>query len=172
MSNRCCAYIKKSIVCSVVLLVTAGYAAAAGAEENADAIREEVRGALSRLARAYQSRDIDALMDLYGYGPEVSAVMTGQECVGRDQIRAAYKKDFASMSEVNPVQYFMLSLQRSGGTAWLTADGFTSVVKNGRQLSVYGRLSAVLQKKGPAWKFMQTHFSYPVTDLPGSYEQP
>ncbi len=167
----------KSVVCSTVwirravrgivllavsALLCAGVAVGVAADDRSAETENEIKKIIRNFADAYQKKDIYTLMGLYAPGNSVIAIGVNKEYIGVHQIEANYKADFVKIKDIEPIDYKIVMLNYTDTVAWLAADGFTSAVKNGKTVSVYGRFTVVLQKVKGHWFLMLTHFSYPA----------
>lgn len=129
----------------------------------------EITAVVNKLAETYKNKDIEGVMALYATGPDTIAIGADVEAgklIGPQQIRAAYERDFSTLKEISSVEYKVISISSSANVAWLTADGFASVVENNETIKFCGRLTAVLKNINGKWLFVQTHWSFPLGAAP------
>ena len=112
---------------------------------------------------AYRLRDVEKVLSFYSPDPDLVAIGTGidERFVGREALKAGLTHDFSQENEA-ALRIIWSSVSEAGGVAWVAADCVADVTVSGRRMSVAGRLTAVLEKRGERWYIMQTHFSLPT----------
>jgi ketosteroid isomerase-like protein len=125
----------------------------------------EVMATLQTFAEAWASRDIDAVLGLFGPDPDVVVIGSGLEekRMGRAELREQLLRDWAR-SEAVSVEFGWHLVSASGVVAWVTADMMVHARIAGKHMTFPGRLTAVLEKRRGKWKWMQSHFSLPAVD--------
>jgi ketosteroid isomerase-like protein len=125
----------------------------------------EVMMTLQTFADAWASRDIDAVLGLFGPDPDVVVIGSGLEekRLGRAELREQLLRDWAQSDPVS-VEFGWHLVSASGVVAWMTADMVVHAGIAGKRMTFPGRLTAVLEKRRGMWKWMQLHFSLPAVD--------
>jgi ketosteroid isomerase-like protein len=125
--------------------------------------KSEIEAVLSKFNESYREKDINGMMALYSDAPGVVAICSGkfQQCIGREAIEAAYRKEFSKFGEIKSVEHKTLSLTTSREIASLAADVYITALIKDELTRTAGRLTAVLKKIHGNWFFIQTHFSLP-----------
>ena len=124
-------------------------------------IEKEVKDWLNAYAKAYEKKDLNALMSMISPDPKTIFLDTGPEGhhVGPDAIKNAYQAEFGQIQSVI-MDYKWLSAGSKGDVAWF-ATGLIAKVDLGKEkLQVPGRWSGVLEKHGGKWVIVLSHFSY------------
>lgn len=111
---------------------------------------------------AYRLRDVEGVLSFYSSDPDLVAVGTGldERFVGPEGLKAGLINDFSHGNEA-ALRIMWSSVSEAGNVAWVAADCVADVMVSCRMVSVVGRLTAVLEKRGEKWYIMQTHFSLP-----------
>lgn len=122
-----------------------------------------VSASLNQFAAAYAQRDLAAVLGLFAPDQELVAIGTGadEKRVGMDAIREQFERDW-SQSDAATMEFGWVSISASGSVAWLAADMTSTGIVSDQEVSVSGRLTAVLVQRGDKWLFAQTHFSLPA----------
>lgn len=128
------------------------------------ASENEVRGFLNRQIKAFDNRDINALMEMLT--PDASAVMLGNgpddRWVGPEAIKKAYQQQMAQyVSEKITLHGTTIGVKDT--TAWFTTQAriLKKAVTKGRTTLLIN-WSGVLQKREGKWLLVQSHFSLPI----------
>jgi ketosteroid isomerase-like protein len=121
----------------------------------------EIQAVLTKFNESYRKKDVEGLMALYSDALGVIAIGSEklENCIGRDAIAAAYKKEFSECGEIKSVEHNTRSLIISREIASLAADRYITVMRNDKEIRIAGRLTVVLHKIHDHWFFIQTHFS-------------
>ena len=125
----------------------------------------EVMATLQTFADAWASRDIDAVLGVFGPDPDVVVIGSGldEKRLGRAELREQLQRDWARPEAVS-VEFGWHLVSASGVVAWVTADMVVHARIAGEHVTFPGRLTAVLEKRRGQWKWMQSHFSLPAVD--------
>jgi ketosteroid isomerase-like protein len=127
-----------------------------------------VRDVLNRMADAYTKRDMRALLALMA--PDPDNVMYGTQAdekrVGPAEIQVQAERDW-SQTEAGSFELGWTSVSAAGNVAWVAADMTFKATVDGQELAFPGRLTAVLEKRGDRWLFVQSHFSLPAPGAEG-----
>jgi class 3 adenylate cyclase/ketosteroid isomerase-like protein len=120
---------------------------------------------LNRLAEAYRQRDLEGVLDLFATDPDVLLIGTGadEERIGPAEVRDQFERDW-SQSDAASVEYVRVSVSAAGSVAWLAADMIVRGIVGGQDVTVCGRVTAVLEQRGGTWLFTQWHSSLPAVE--------
>lgn len=126
---------------------------------------KEVMTTLQTFADAWASRDINAVLGLFGPDPDVVVIGSGldEKRLGRAELRDQLLREWAQSDAVS-VEFGWHLVSASGVVAWVTADMVVHARIAGKHMTFPGRLTAVLEKRRGQWKWMQSHFSLPAVD--------
>jgi ketosteroid isomerase-like protein len=130
----------------------------------ADAIIEAaVKAVLGKLAEGYAKRDLALLRAVFASDPDVVMYGTGadEKRVGLAEIEAQAERDW-SQSESVSLTYGWTSVSAAGSVAWVAADTVFNVKAGGQAMSLHGRFTFVLEKRGEQWLIVQSHASFPA----------
>ena len=125
------------------------------------ATKTELIGVLERFCSAFECRDAEAVMRLFGPDPELM-VVTSEESVLRGP---AQLKRFLGRYIDGPTIYSWewrrYDVSIAGPVAWLLAEGTeTAKGKDGLERHPY-RMTMVLERRDARWLLMQVHGSSP-----------
>ena len=127
--------------------------------------RAEIMKTIREMWTAYSHRDIEEVLSFYA--PDADMVVLGsgpdEKYVGAKEARKGLQRDF-SQSESAKVKLSNIRISAAGKIAWLVADClFKARVAQG-EMSMAGRLTAVLEKRRGRWLIVQSHFSMPYLE--------
>jgi ketosteroid isomerase-like protein len=124
-----------------------------------------VMDTLKRFNEAYQRKDVDSLLAMLAPDPDGVFIGTGadERRIGLDEAGAQIERDFAQ-SDVIFWELGWHSVSAAGPVAWLAADVIIHVKIDEREIGMPIRLTAVLEKRGDKWLFVQLHNSVPAAD--------
>lgn len=128
------------------------------------ASEKEVQGFLDRQVKAFETRDINALMEMLS--PDASVVMLGngpdERWVGPDEIKGIYQQQLAQyVSEKFTLRGTIIGARDNMG--WFSTQA--RVLKTDADKSQSTLLinwSGILQKREGKWLLIQSHFSLPI----------
>lgn len=129
----------------------------------ADAKTEaEVMSVLDKMRECYAKRYLNGLVALFSTDADMVAIGTGadEKCIGPERLKVQLERDFAQ-SESMSVNFDWLSISAAGPVAWVAADCVFDVKAGREEMSIQGRLTAVLEKRGDSWLIVQEHVSIP-----------
>ena len=123
----------------------------------------EVVAALNKLSEGYTRRDMNGLLALLAPDPDVFIFGTGadERRVGLAEIRAQFERDW-SQSEAASLQWGERSVSAAGAVAWVATDATFNVKAAGQEITLPGRMTCVLEKRGDKWLILQAHLSMPL----------
>ncbi len=135
------------------------------AAEPAGQIQKDVQDWLNAYAKAYEKKDLNALMSMIA--PEASTVFvdSGPEGrhIGADAIKKAYQAEFNQIQSV-VMEYSWLFANAKGELAWFATELTAKVDLGKEKFSVPGRWTGVLEKREGKWMIVLSHFSYTAPD--------
>jgi len=123
---------------------------------------KEVKKVLDEMIQAYQTRDMNKIMDCFFTDPDLVMYGTGKDekRVGMEQVKSQVKRDW-EQAESTRLSYDWISVSSSGKVAWLASDVNFEVKAGGQNFRLEGRLTCVLEKRNGKWGIVQAHFSLP-----------
>ena len=135
----------------------------------ADAQTEaEVMAVLNKLAESYTNRDWESLRAVLAPDPDVFMFGTqaDEKRIGLAEIKAQAERDW-SQTEAGSIDYGWNSVSAAGDIAWVASDVVFKATVEGQELTLPGRLTVVLEKRGGQWLILQSHFSFPAPGQEG-----
>lgn len=125
----------------------------------------EVMAVLTKLSDAYAGRDTNKLLALFVPDPDVVMIGTGadEKRVGIAQIKAQAERDWAQTESTALTWGPWQMVASSGSVAWVATDATFKVKAGGQDITLSGRMTAVLEKRGDTWLIAQAHFSMPYS---------
>jgi ketosteroid isomerase-like protein len=127
------------------------------------------------MAEAYQNNDFDAVMCCYASDPDVVSIDTGKDekYSGPEQLRHAYERDFAQSESVSMTfDWLLVSAAAAGNVAWLASDITVHVHVSGKDRTLSGRQTGVMENRDGNWLLVQGHFSLPAAEQPDGQSFP
>lgn len=111
----------------------------------------------------YAARDMDRIMALLAPDPDVLLIGTGadERRVGLTEIKALFERDW-SQSEASSIELGWHSVSSAGSVAWVASDVIVHVKVEGQEMHLPARITAVLERRGDKWLFVQLHCSLPA----------
>jgi ketosteroid isomerase-like protein len=91
---------------------------------------------------------------MYGTGAD-------EKRIGLAEIKAQAERDW-SQTEAANITFDWTSVSAAGNVAWVAADATFKIRAGGQDMAFPARLTAVLEKRGEQWLFVQSHFSFPA----------
>ena len=129
------------------------------------ASEKEVQSFLDRQVKAFETRDINALMETLS--PDASVVMLGngpdERWVGPEQIKGIYQQQLAQyVSEKFTLRGTTIGARDTIG--WFSTQArILKTAANKAQSTLFINWSGVLQKSDGKWLLIQSHFSLPIS---------
>jgi ketosteroid isomerase-like protein len=122
-----------------------------------------VLGVLNKLAERYAKRDMEGLLAICAPDPDHVMYGTGadEKRIGLAEIKAQAERDW-SQTEAANITFDWTSVSAAGNVAWVAADATFKIRAGGQDMAFPARLTAVLEKRGEQWLFVQSHFSFPA----------
>ena len=131
-------------------------------------IQTAVMAVLNTMAECYARRDLEGL--LATCAPDPDHVMYGTQAdekrMGLSGIKAQAERDW-SQSNAASIEYGWTSISAAGNVAWTAADVAFKLEAGGQKMTLPGRLTAVLERRGDKWLIVQSHFSLPAASPEG-----
>lgn len=126
--------------------------------------RTEVINTLNRMTETYARRDLDSLLALWVSDPDVVSIGSGvdEKTVGLDEFKTHIMRDW-EQSEAASIDLKGFSISAAGSVAWSASNATFHAKIKGKDISLIGRLTCVLEKRRGKWFFMQMHFSMPYS---------
>ncbi len=147
------------------LILLTFVSASAFAADPPTQIEKEVKDWLNAYAKAYEKKDLNALMSMIA--PDATTVFVDSDPQGRhvgaDAIKNAYQTEFGQIQSV-VLEYTWLSASSKGDLAWFATELTAKVDLGKEKFQVPGRWTGVLEKRGGKWLIIQSHFSYTASD--------
>lgn len=125
----------------------------------------EIWETLDGYAEALGRRDIDKVMTYFAPDPDAVHIGTGADewCNGVAELRGQFERCLAQ-SEGFDITFRNLQVSGEGNICWIAADAVVRAQIEGRTRMFDGRCTAVLEKRGEDWLFVQSHFSMPAAN--------
>lgn len=123
-------------------------------------IEKEVKEFLENYSKAYEKKDLAAVMAMIAPDADVVFVDPGPKgrYVGPDQIKKSYEDDFMQFKSLS-TKYTWVSVAGKGDLAWFAADSISAVDMGEEKLNVPARWTGLLEKRQGKWLLIQSHFS-------------
>ncbi len=126
--------------------------------------KDAIKSTLNNYAKAYCSKDLDGMMQIFDDSDNISVIGTGADelCVGRGEIKELFKKNFeaATATEFN---WDWIDVRISGDHAVVSTTLTIHLVYLGSQLIVPLRWTVVLKKENDRWVWIHRNASVPAT---------
>ena len=128
-------------------------------------IEAEVRATLEEMAKMYSKKDVEAVMRFYAPDPDLVVFGTGKDELARglDQLREGYERDFEQAESI-AMSFDWLSVSAVGDIAWFASEISWEAQVSGEAITLPGRFTGVMEKRGGNWIILQAHFSLPSDD--------
>ena len=123
-------------------------------------IEKEVKEFMENYSKAYENKDLNAIMAMIAPDADVVFVDPGPKgrYVGTDQIKKSYENDFSQFKSLS-TKYTWISISSKGDLAWFVAESMSSVDMGEDKINVPARWSGLLEKRQGKWLLIQSHFS-------------
>jgi ketosteroid isomerase-like protein len=123
----------------------------------------DVKEVLIHFGESFSRRDMGSLSDLIAPDPDVTFIGTGvdEERVGISEIKEQIQRDWAQ-SESASIDWGRLSVSAQGTVAWVAANVRLKARVSGREMTLSGRITAVMDKRDGRWLIDQLHMSVPM----------
>jgi ketosteroid isomerase-like protein len=127
----------------------------------------EVMAALVGFIKAYNEKNLDGILGLFAPDPDVVFYGNGEDekSIGIEGIREQAEHDWSQSASVS-LEIKWSSVSSAGFVAWAAADIMIHAGVGGMEMTMPARLTAVLEKRGSEWLFVQWHTSLPTIEQP------
>lgn len=151
---------KKTAAAVALTLAIAGFSFAQGPAKAGDAITD-VKNVLIANARGFETGDFPALDSIWAHDKDVTVFESGHANYGWEDYRDHHLKP--EVEEMKNVTYRLTDIQArvAGKTAWATFKYTIAADLKDRRVDAAGLGTAVLEKRGDAWKIVHWHTSSP-----------
>jgi ketosteroid isomerase-like protein len=121
-----------------------------------------VMAVLNKLGEVYARRDKEGFMALLVPDADVFLYGTGadEKRQGLAEIQAQAERDW-SQTEASSVEFGWHLVSAAGQVAWVATDMAFKASIGGQEMTLPGRLTAVLEQRDGQWLIAQSHFSFP-----------
>lgn len=101
-------------------------------------------------------------MQLYVPDPDLVAIGAGRDewVKGLGELKIGYNRDMTQADKIE-VDFEDVTVSSSGNVAWVSARMAMDVNVENNELTIFGRLSMVLEKREDKWLIAHLHFSVP-----------
>jgi uncharacterized protein (TIGR02246 family) len=157
---------RRNHIAALLTLVIFAVASIAFAKVADPQIEKEVKEFLDNYSKAYEKKDLAAIMAMIAPDAEVVFVDPGPKglYVGTDQIKKSYENDFAQFKSLS-TKYTSVSVGAKGDLAWFAAESVSAVELGDEKLNVPARWTGLLEKREGKWMLIQSHFSVVEPDI-------
>jgi uncharacterized protein (TIGR02246 family) len=148
-------------ICRLVAMLLALGCGLASAEDRPPQLEKEVKEFLDSFMRAYEKKDISALMNMIAPEGDVVFFDTGTNArfVGKQQIREAYEADLKSVQSVTG-EFTWVSIGPRGDLAWFATEMAVRADTGQVKFRRNGFWTGVLEKRDNRWQLVMSHFSF------------
>ena len=117
---------------------------------------------LKNMAQAYLDKDLEGMMQLYVPDPDLVAIGAGRDewVKGLGELKIGYNRDMTQADKIE-VDFEDVTVSSSGNVAWVSARMAMDVNVENNEITIFGRLSMVLEKREDKWLIAHLHFSVP-----------
>ncbi|MBI5190355.1 MAG: nuclear transport factor 2 family protein [Nitrospirae bacterium] len=126
----------------------------------------EIWETLDGYAEAFSRRELGKMMAFFAPDPDVVHIGTGVDewCNGVAELQEQFER---TLEQGDAIEFGFSNLQVSQAPGsetlcWIAADIVVRAEVGGRAKAFIGRATAVMEKRGDVWLFVQTHFSLPA----------
>ena len=130
-------------------------------------IEAEIKAILEKSFESYAKKDLEGAMQVYAPDADLTVIGSGTDdkCVGLEQLRERFKRDFAHFKSVLPT-FKSVSVSSVGDIAWFASDVAVQAKAQGQEMNFPARLTGVLRRRDGNWLIVQSHLSIPATERP------
>jgi ketosteroid isomerase-like protein len=125
-------------------------------------IVDSVHVLLKEYAQAYANKDLEGMMGLFVQEPDLVAIGAGRDewVRGPEELKNGLKRDMDQAEDIK-VDYEDVTVSSSGKVVWVSARMAMYVLLGGNEITMFGRLSLVLEEREKLWLISHLHFSVP-----------
>lgn len=133
----------------------------------------EIMDMLNKYAKAYEDKDIDAMMELFIDDPDLVAIGTGKDewVKGYQELENGFKRDFSQADNID-VGFEKITISNAGKASWVSSLMTMNAEVLGEEVLLCGRLTLILEKIENNWMFTHLHFSLPAIEQEEGYSYP
>jgi ketosteroid isomerase-like protein len=155
--------IKRILALVLVFAVMLSGAALAGKAD--PQTEKEIKDFLDRYSKAYEKKDVEAIMVLIAPDSDVAFVDSDSErpVQGPALIKSAYEREFAQVKSAS-IKFPWVAVGSKGDVAWITAQCQAEVDTGEGKMTVPAHWTAVLEKRDGKWLLVQSHLSFPFPE--------
>ena len=126
--------------------------------------KDEILATLEDYAKAYCDKDIEALMNVFADGDEISLIGTGGDelCGGRDAVEKIFLRNFTEAT-ANEFEWHWSHIIVSGDCAVVAITLTIHLEHQGEELNVPVRWTVALTKDQGRWAWLHRHASSAAT---------
>ena len=119
-----------------------------------------VKAVLAQLMAAYSQRDLKAILSLHAKDKGLVSIGTGGDelTLGYADARKMWERDFAQSGWTSSA-WEWVNVYAKGLVAWVAGELVIKAKVGKEKVTVPIRFTAVLEKRGEKWLFVQTHSS-------------
>jgi ketosteroid isomerase-like protein len=133
----------------------------------------EIMDMLNRYAKAYEDKDIEAMLGLFINDPDLVAIGTGKDewVRGYQELENGFKRDFSQADNID-VGFEKITISNAGKVSWVSSLMTMNAEVSGEEVLLCGRLTLILEKIENNWLFTHLHFSLPAIEQEEGYSYP
>lgn len=133
----------------------------------------EIMDMLNRYAKAYEDKDIEAMLGLFINDPDLVAIGTGKDewVRGYQELENGFKRDFSQADNID-VGFEKITISNAGKVSWVSSLMTMNAEVSGEEVLLCGRLTLILEKIENSWLFTHLHFSLPAIEQEEGYSYP
>lgn len=126
---------------------------------------KSVHEMLRNYSQAYYDKNLEGMMQLFAPDTDLVAIGSGRDewVKGPEELKNGFKRDMLQAENIK-ADFEDVTISSSGNVAWASARMAMSASVDGKETTIFGRLSIVLEKRENKWLFTHLHFSVPSED--------
>jgi uncharacterized protein (TIGR02246 family) len=157
----------------IIIIVTLVLFFGCGPQANLKKEKAAVEKDIDQISQTIETEDMDTFSKLMAHDPNMVNFGTDatERWVGWDAMKASMEQQFAAFEDSKiSTRDQVITVHDSGQVAWFSEVMDWSTTTQGQQVDLKGlRLTGVLEKRDGNWKFVQLHFSVPVSGQAAEY---
>ena len=154
----------KSFGCVVLVAAAATLKLASGqtvAGENT--AEREIRGWIDRWTKAFSTKDVDSVMELYADDVVAYDIVPPLQYIGKPAYRADYQQFFSQYEDDLHVEVRDLHVGSSGELGYATGlEMISGTLKHGQKSNTWVRFTSLFRKVNGKWLDFHDHVSVPA----------
>ena len=117
---------------------------------------------LKQIVQAYFDKDLEGMMKLYMPDPDLVAIGAGRDewVKGSEELKNGLNRDMTQADKIE-IDFEDITVSSSGNVAWVSARMAMDVLVENKEITLFGRLSLVLEERDNKWLIAHLHFSVP-----------